>query len=215
MIIDCNCTTTTLPATGAKRCGENFGQIQILAFEKLSDKQSGLNAVSAIDVKANWASGMTATKVQLTPEVKGWEQSGGDAVNWGEDVDPDGIPMKVRDNPVQLNVTFRGAKESVMAKIEEMRCLAQMKDLGLYLFTTDSKILGVDNSTTLDSFPVEYISVAPRVIGVRDEPDSSVVSMYIPASYWRKMGSANCDKLTGTDTAAAGAWRGIDLLAVS
>ena len=214
MIIDCNCTTTTLPATGAKRCGENFGQIQLLAFEKLSDKQASLSTVSNIDVKANWTAAMTASKIQLTPEVKGWEQTGGDAVNWGEDVDPDGIPMKVRDNPIQLNVTFRGAKESVMAKIEEMRCLAQMKDLGLYLFTTDSKVLGVDN-TTLDSFPVEYISVALRVIGVRDEPDSSVVSMYIPAAYWRKMKGVACDKVASADTPAAGAWRGIDLLAVS
>lgn len=214
MIVDCNCTTTTLPATGAKRCGENFGQIQLLAFEKLSDKQASLSTVSNIDVKANWTAAMTAAKIQLTPEVKGWEQTGGDAVNWGEDVDPDGIPMKVRDNPIQLNVTFRGAKESVMAKIEEMRCLAQMKDLGLYLFTTDSKVLGVDN-TTLDSFPVEYISVAPRVIGVRDEPDSSVVSMYIPAAYWRNMKGVACDKVASADTPAAGAWRGIDLLAVS
>lgn len=207
----CDCTTTTLPATGATRCGENFGQVQILAFEKLSDKQSSLSTLTNIVVKANWTAGMTAAKVQLSPEVKGWEQAGGDAVTWGEDVDPDGMPTWVRDNPVQLTVTFRGAKQTVAEAIGNMRCLAQMNDLGVYLFTTDGKVLGVDN-TTLDSFPVQYINADPRGIGVRDEPDSNVVTLWIPAASWREMKGVALNKLAAqTD----GDWRGIDLLAVS
>ena len=215
-IVDCNCSNTSLPATGAARCGENFGQMQILAFEKKSDAQSGLSVLTAIKTKSNWTDGMTAAKVQLTPEIKGWEQSGGDAVNWGEDVDPLGMPMKVRDNPVQITVTFRGTKEAVMNKIEEMRCLAQMKDLGMYIFPTTNKVLGVDNTTTLDSFSVDYISVNPRVIGVRDEPDASSVVMYIPADEWRKMKAVELlGTGEGTTPDTTTPWRGIDLLPVT
>jgi len=189
-----------------------MGQVQVLAFEKLSDKQSGLSTLANVVIKANWEAGLTASKVQMTPEVKGWEQSGGDAVTWGEDVDPDGMPMKVRDNAVQINISFRGIKASVAAQIEAMRCLAQMKDLGVYLFNTAGDVLGVDNTTTLDSFPVEYLNVATRVIGMRDEPDNDVLTIYIPADKWRAMKKVALTELTST---ASGDWKGIDLLAVS
>jgi len=59
---------------------------------------------------------------------------------------------------------------------------------------------------------VNYLNVAPRVIGNRDEPDSDVMTLYIPADDWRNMKKVALAKLTTTD---AGNWKGIDLLAVS
>ena len=215
-IVDCNCTTTNLTKIESTRCGENMGQIQLLAFEKLSDKQASLSTLANIAVKTNWTAAMnngaTIGKIQITPEVKGWDQSGGDPVLWGEDVKANSMPEKVRDNPVQITVSFRGAKAAVASAINDLRCLATNGDLGVYLFPTDSYVIGVDNTTTLDSFPVGYSNMAPRVIGAKDEPDTDSFTFYIDANDWRKMKKVALDHTAGS---TAGAWRGIDLLAVS
>ena len=200
------------------RCGENMGQIQLGAFYQPSSCDAGLATLLATDAalqaKANWSAclnaGATVGSVQLTPEVKGWEQSGGDAVTWGEDVDPDGMPMKVRDNPVQVNITFRGAKAAINAQLDALRCLAQNKDLRLFLFNTAGEVIGQGSS--MKGFAVDYLNVAPRAIGMRDEPDSDVLTVYIPADEWRAMKKVACAYSTGT---TAGPWKGIDLLAIS
>jgi len=231
MIQDCSCSSANLTAVESTRCGENAGQLQLAAFYQKS-KLGASPAVAALDTlfasdtavgtKALWAaclntfSGGTLSTtgcVQLTPEVKGWEQSGGDAVNWGEDVDPDGMPVKVRDNPVQVNLTFRGAKMKVNAQLDALRCLAQNKDLCVVFFNTAGEAVVLDaGSSKSEGFDVNYLNVAPRVIGNRDEPDSDVMTLYIPADDWRNMKKVALAKLTTTD---AGNWKGIDLLAVS
>lgn len=227
MIIDCNCSTTSLPALGATRCGENMGQQQVLSFIKMSTltdtvgaSHVGVQAIhdlfasaAAVQAKDNWEA--AGANVQISPEVKGWEQSGGDAVTWGEDVDPDGMPMEVRKNPVQINVTFRGVKQSVVQKLNELKCLAQMKDLGLNIFNTAGEVIGASNGASTPvpyPFSVEYLSVEARVIGNRDEPDSVVLHMWITAEEWDKMVKVTCAYSSGTTAAP---WKGIDLLAVS
>ena len=218
MLQDCTCSSVSLGKVESTRCGENMGQIQLGAFYQPSSSDAGLATLLATDAalqaKANWTaclnSGATVGAVQLTPEVKGWEQSGGDAVTWGEDVDPDGMPMKVRDNPVQVNITFRGAKAAVNAQLDALRCLAQNKDLRLFLFNTAGEVIGQGSS--MKGFAVDYLNVAPRSIGMRDEPDSDVLTVYIPADEWRAMKKLACAYSTGT---TAGPWKGIDLLAIS
>ena len=223
MIEDCSCSNANLSKVESTRCGENMGQIQLAAFYQpsmltQSTPDTHLTALlasdAAVQAKNNWTACLngaaTTGSIQLTPEVKGWEQSGGDAVNWGEDVDPDGMPMKVRDNPVQLSITFRGAKAVVNAQIEALRCLAQMKDLRLFLFNTAGDVIG--QGSTIKGFAVNYLNVAPRNIGMRDEPDSDVMTVYIPADEWRAMKKLACAYSTGTTAAP---WKGIDLLVIS
>lgn len=200
------------------RCGENMGQIQLGAFYQPSSSNADLATLlasdAALQAKANWTAclnaGATVGAVQLTSEIKGWEQSGGDAVTWGEDVDPDGMPMKVRDNPIQVNITFRGAKAAINAQLDALRCLAQNKDLRLFLFNTAGEVIGQGSS--MKGFAVDYLNVAPRTIGLRDEPDSDVLTVYVPADEWRAMKKLACAYSTGTTAAP---WKGIDLLAIS
>ena len=218
MIQDCTCSSVSLTKVESTRCGENMGQIQLGAFYQPSSSNANLATLIASDdalqAKSNWSAclnaGATVGSVQLTPEVKGWEQSGGDAVTWGEDVDPDGMPMKVRDNPIQVNITFRGAKAAINAQLDALRCLAQNKDLRLFLFNTAGEVIGQGSS--MKGFAVDYLNVAPRSIGMRDEPDSDVLTVYIPADEWRAMKKVACAYSTGT---TAGPWKGIDLLAIS
>ena len=54
--------------------------------------------------------------------------------------------------------------------------------------------------------------MAPRTIGMRDEPDSDVMTVYVPACEWLAMKKVACAYSTGT---TAGPWKGIDLLAIS
>lgn len=218
MLQDCTCSSVSIGKVESTRCGENMGQIQLGAFYQPSSSNANLTTLLASDdalqAKNNWSAclnaGATVGSVQLTPEVKGWEQSGGDAVTWGEDVDPDGMPMKVRDNPIQVNITFRGAKAVVNAQLDALRCLAQNKDLRLFLFNTAGEVIGQGSS--MKGFAVDYLNVAPRTIGLRDEPDSDVLTVYIPADEWRSMKKLACAYSTGT---TAGPWKGIDLLAIS
>ena len=218
MLQDCTCSSVSLGKVESTRCGENMGQIQLGAFYQPSSSNANLATLlasdAALQAKNNWTAclnaGATVGSVQLTPEVKGWEQSGGDAVTWGEDVDPDGMPMKVRDNPIQVNITFRGAKAVVNAQLDALRCLAQNKDLRLFLFNTAGEVIGQGSS--MKGFAVDYLNVAPRTIGLRDEPDSDVLTVYIPADEWRAMKKLACAYSTGTTAAP---WKGLDLLAIS
>lgn len=218
MLQDCTCSSVSLGKVESTRCGENMGQIQLGAFYQPSSSNANLATLlasdAALQAKNNWTAclnaGATVGSVQLTPEVKGWEQSGGDAVTWGEDVDPDGMPMKVRDNPIQVNITFRGAKAVVNAQLDALRCLAQNKDLRLFLFNTAGEVIGQGSS--MKGFAVDYLNVAPRTIGLRDEPDSDVLTVYIPADEWRSMKKLACAYSTGTTAAP---WKGLDLLAIS
>ena len=218
MLQDCTCSSVSLGKVESTRCGENMGQIQLGAFYQPSSSNANLATLlasdAALQAKNNWTAclnaGATVGSVQLTPEVKGWEQSGGDAVTWGEDVDPDGMPMKVRDNPIQVNITFRGAKAVVNAQLDALRCLAQNKDLRLFLFNTAGEVIGQGSS--MNGFAVDYLNVAPRTIGLRDEPDSDVLTVYIPADEWRSMKKLACAYSTGTTAAP---WKGLDLLAIS
>ena len=220
MIQDCTCSSVSLTKVESTRSGENMGQIQLGAFYQPSSSNANLTTLLASDAalqdKKNWTAclnaGATVGSVQLTPEVKGWEQSGGDAVTWGEDVDPDGMPMKVRDNPIQINITFRGAKAAVNAQLEALRCLAQNNDLRLFLFNTAGEVIG--QGSTIQGFSVDYLNMAPRTIGMRDEPDSDVLTVYIPADDWRNMKKVACAHNTTTG-AVDGPWKGIDLLAIS
>jgi hypothetical protein len=118
--------------------------------------------------------------------------------------------MKVRDNPIQVNITFRGAKAAINAQLDALRCLAQNKDLRLFLFNTAGEVIGQGSS--MKGFAVDYLNVAPRTIGLRDEPDSDVLTVYIPADEWRAMKKLACAYSTGTTAAP---WKGIDLLAIS
>ena len=223
MLQDCTCSSVSLGKVESTRCGENMGQIQLGAFYQPSmltqtTPDANLTALlasdAAVQAKANWTACLngaaTTGPIQLTPEVKGWEQSGGDAVTWGEDVDPDGMPTKVRDNPIQINITFRGAKAAVNAQLDALRCLAQNNDLRLFLFNTAGEVIG--QGSTIKGFAVDYLNMAPRTIGMRDEPDSDVLTVYIPADEWRAMKKLACAYSTGT---TAGPWKGIDLLAIS
>ena len=217
----CTCNNVGLTAVESKRCGENIGQVQILAFENIYDKESGLSTLANIIVKSKWTAALnqydaqthalsSTGKIQMSPEVKGWEQAGGDPILWGEDVKANRMPEKVDDNPVQITVNFRGIKQEVARAIDALKCAAIAGNLGVYMFNTSGDVIGVDGTTTLDSFPVGYSNIAPRNL-VKDEPDNNAFTFYIERRFWDMMKKV---ALTKTEPSTDGAWRGIDLLAV-
>lgn len=213
MLQDCTCSSNTLGKIDSQRCGENMGRVQLLAFEDVTNKETDLSLLANIIVKTKWSaalnSGATVGKIQLSPEVKGWDQAGGDPILWGEDEKPNRMPEKVDDNPVQITVNFRGIKQEVANAISTLRCLAQNGKLGIYMFNVEGDVIGMDGTTTLDSFPVGYSNIAPRTF-TKNEPDTNAFTFYIERKHWDMMKAV---ALTKTDPNTTANWRGIDLLA--
>lgn len=209
--LTCDCATANLPAIGATRCGVNFGMIEVMAFVKLSDQQADLSLLANVVDKTKWTAGQTAGKVQMSPMVKGWTPGGGDPVNVEEDTDPDGMGRVIRVNPVTAEVLFRGIKPAQADQMEKLQCLAELRDLGVYLFTPDGRVIGVDKTTSVEPIPVGYQYMAPRQFGNRDEFDSNTMTLKFDAEYMNDLTAVTLAYGTsGSETY----WKGIDLLAV-
>lgn len=207
----CDCAAAALPAIGATRCGMNIGMVEIAAFVKMSDPAEDLSLLANVVDKTKWTAAQTANKVQLTPPIKGWTSGGGDPVNVEEDTDADGMGRVIRVNPVTAEVMFRGIKPAQAAQMEKLQCLAEMRDLGVYLFTPDGRVVGVDNTTTLEPIPVGYAFMPPRQFGNRDEFDSNTLTLKFDAEYMNRLAAVTLAYGTqGSETY----WKGMDLLAV-
>ena len=180
-----------------------------MAFVKLSDQAADLSLLANIVDKTDWTAAQTATKVQMSPMVKGWTPGGGDAVNVEEDTDPDAMGRVIRANPVTAEVLFKGIKPAQADKMEQLQCLAELRDLGVYLFTPDGRVIGIDKTTSVEPIPVGYAYMSPRTFGQRDDFDSNTLMLKFDAEY---MNDLTAVTLAYGNPAVY--WKGIDLLAV-
>lgn len=206
----CDCTANAaLPVIGAKRCGVNFGQLQVLGFVKIGDEpkvsDASLLLKTNVSVKANWEAALAedTPKVVLSPVLYNPTVEAGDARTWGGDnATPDGVEFQVGANASTLTAELRNVDPKVAAAMKELRCMAENGQLGMVMFDSDDEVIGNDGETKLEVIPVRSLFVSDRVMGNLTEPDYHNLTIGL-APDWS-------DKLT----AVALEWRGMDLLSV-
>jgi len=221
MSITCECgAALSLPNIQATRCGVDHGEIQAMAFVKLSDMPTVGSGGTATDFrlktnlkdKSVWQDLLSADtpKVTISPEIFGVSTNSGDETTWTGN---DGVEMHVETNPSEITGEFRFGNAEQMKAIRDMRCLAQNRDLGVYLFDGNGNVIGQDCTVAtggdgISPIPVRSIFVGDISFQGRQEPDFYSLSMKLDGEYSHSLAQQQLCKNGEADMN----WRGVDLI---
>lgn len=184
-MVQCSCpaapSLTTIPAF---TCGENFGQIQKLAFQRLYDANGNLNSFTEAEIKAltNWTSKMTVTspadlntKIVVTPFVEAPTQEGGDAITFGGGNETlGGVEETVGRSGSTITFALRKFPQSIIKALKALQCET---NLGVFLFSENGAIEAIKGGTTeaptYSPIPIRSLFVGDKIHGGLEEPDSN------------------------------------------
>ena len=205
MSLICQCPAaaaiTTIPAV---TCPENFGQIQKVAFQRLTKADGTKNSFTSsasILLLASWTAQMAAAdggKIVVSPYVNAPADSGGDARRTGGGNDDlGGMSQVLGGNPVQFDGSFRSIPQAVIKVMKELMCEAQAGNLGVFLFDENGKIEAIQDQTTATTYypiPIRSLFIGSKIHGNFDAKDSNAISWMYPDNY-----SDNLAIVTPTD----------------
>lgn len=193
MSLICQCpAAAALETIPAVNCPENFGQIQKVAFQRLTKADGTKNSFSStasILLKASWTALLAAndgSKVVVSPYINAPADSGGDArMTSGGNDDLGGIPEVLGGEPVQFTGSIRAVPQSVIKAMKSLSCEANSGNLGVYLFDENGKIEAIKGETDGQYFPIPIraLFVGSKVHGNYDAKDSNVISWYYMDNY--------------------------------
>lgn len=189
----CKCPLgTALPDIPKFTCGESFGQIQKLAFQRLSDADgtvSKFTSEKAITKKASWDTFMAAaddTKIVVTPFLNAPATDGGDARTYGGGNESlGGIEEVIGANPTTFSAVFRRVPQETIAAMKELVCESQAHNLGVYLIDENGAVGAIKGETEGDytPIPVECLFIGDKQLGGFEAPDSNAISFSFKPNY--------------------------------
>lgn len=179
----CKCPLgTTLPDIPKFTCGESFGQIQKLAFQRLKGTSGTANKFTAdkeITKKASWDTLLAATddtKIVVTPFLNAPSAEAGAARTFGGGNDSlGGIEEVVGAEPTPFTAVFRRLPQSIVKAMKELVCESQAHNLGVYLIDENGAVGALAGETEGDysAIPVESLFIGDKTLGGFDAPDSN------------------------------------------
>lgn len=185
MSVVCSCPAaaalTTIPGL---TCGENFGQIQKLAFQRIYSAGSTRNTMSETDIKtlSAWQDLMTdpdpeGAKVVVTPYVEAPTQEGGDPITFGGGNDTlGGAEEIVGRDASTITFALRKYPQEIIKAIKALQCETQ---LGVWLISEHGQIEGTLVSGTPGTngvyapIPIRSLFVGDKIHGGLEAPDSN------------------------------------------
>ena len=173
-------------------CPENFGQIQKVAFQRLTKADGTKNSftsTASILLKASWTALLSAadgSKVVVSPYINAPADSGGDArLSSGGNDDLGGIAEVLGGEPVQFTGSLRSMPQSVIKALKTLACEANAGNLGVFLFDENGRIEAIEGETdgTYYPIPVRGFFVGSKIHGNFDAKDSNVIQWSYPDNY--------------------------------
>lgn len=193
MALSCACpAAAALPNIPKFECSEGFGQIQKIAFQRLStsDGVNKFDSTNAIETLASWTSLLTAvdsTKIVISPFVENPTQDGGDARTYGGGNDTlGGMSKIIGSEPTTLTVQLRDVPQNVIKELKKLMCEAQNGNLGAYLFDDNGRIEAIQDETTATThypIPIRALFVGDKIHGGLENPDSNTMSFQFAPNY--------------------------------
>lgn len=181
----CKCPLgTALPDIPKFTCGESFGQIQKLAFQRLRGTAGTANKFTAekpIAKKASWDALLTAmddTKIVVTPFLNAPTAEAGAARTFGGGNDSlGGIEEVVGSEPTPFTAVFRRLPQNIVKAMKELVCESQAHNLGVYLIDENGAVGALSGETDGDymPIPVESLFIGDKTLGGFDAPDSNAI----------------------------------------
>lgn len=182
----CKCPLgTALPDIPKVTCGETFGQIQKLAFQRLTSTTGVANKFAKTDSditkKASWDKFIAATddtKIVVSPFLNAPTAEAGAARTFGGGNDSlGGIEEIVGSEPTPFTAVFRRLPQNVVKALKELVCEAQGHNLGVYLIDENGAVGAVAGTTDGDysPIPIESLFIGDKTLGGFEAPDSNAI----------------------------------------
>ena len=186
MAIVCSCPAgTTLTTIPAVTCAENFGQIQKVAFQRLttSGDKNSFTSSNSILLLASWTAlkaSTTGTKIVISPYISAPTTEGGDAITeGGGNESVGGISTVVGRNGVNFTSNMKGVPQSTIKIMKELQCEAMAGNLGVYLFNENGQIGAIQDATTVTTYypiPVRSLFVGDKIFGGLEAQDTNALN---------------------------------------
>lgn len=185
MALTCSCpAATSLTAIPAVQCAENFGQIQKVAFQRLTDgtTKNGFNTTNKITALASWTAAMallTGGKIVISPYIQAPTSEAGAARTFGGGNDTlGGIEEIIGAEPTTFSAVLRGVPQSTIKVMKELMCEAKAGNLGVYLFDENGKIECIKGTGADDWYPIPIraLFISDKTHGGLEAPDSNNIS---------------------------------------
>ena len=184
MLCTCPAATalTTIPAV---TCAESFGQIQKVAFQRLtaSGAKNKFDSTASILLKASWSALLTAndsTKIVVSPYIQAPTAEAGEARTFGGGNETlGGIEEVIGRNPTPFTGVLRKMPQSVIKIMKELQCESYSDNLGVYLFDENGAIGAIQDGTTPTTYypiPVRSLFIGDKTLGGLEAPDSNSIS---------------------------------------
>lgn len=184
MLCTCPAATalTTIPAV---TCAESFGQIQKVAFQRLtaSGAKNKFDSLASILLKASWSALLTAndsTKIVVSPYIQAPTAEAGEARTFGGGNETlGGVEEVIGRNPTPFSGVLRKMPQSVIKIMKELQCESYSDNLGVYLFDENGAIGAIQDGTTPTTYypiPVRSLFIGDKTLGGLEAPDSNAIS---------------------------------------
>lgn len=194
MSLVCQCPAaaalTTIPAV---TCGENFGQIQKVAFQRLYQADGTRNSFTTtndIKLKASWTALMAAaagTKIVVSPYIEAPTSEPGAARTFGGGNETlGGIEEVLGPEPTPFSAVLRRMPQNVIKIMKELSCESNTGNLGVYLFNDSGQIEALQDpsvETTFYPIPIRSFFVSDKGHGGLESPDANNISWQFAPNY--------------------------------
>lgn len=205
----CTCpAATALTTITAVTCPENFGQIQKVAFQRLtaSGVKNSFTTTNDIKLLASWTTFKAAadsTKIVVSPYINAPTVEAGEARTFGGGNDTlGGVEEILGANPTAFSAVLRKMPAATIRDLKKLMCEADAGNLGVYLFDENGHIGAlVDPSvaTTFYPIPVRSLFVGDKTLGGFEAPDTNAISWsFLPdwSDYLTKIAPTDFNPLT-------------------
>lgn len=190
----CKCpASTALTSIPAVTCTESFGQIQKVAFQRLTSTGTTKNSFTTtneIEKLASWTAFTSAndgTKIVVSPYLNApTSEAGGARTFGGGNESLGGIEEIIGREPTTFTAVFRKMPQSVIKALKELQCEAEAGNLGVYLFDENGAIEAIQDETTATTFypiPIRSFFVSDKTHGGLEAPDSNNVQWSFLPNY--------------------------------
>lgn len=189
----CKCpASTALTTIPAVTCTESFGQIQKVAFQRLtsSGTKNSFTSANAITALANWSTFLSAndsTKIVVSPYIQAPTSEAGEARTFGGGNDTlGGVEEIVGRNPTSFTAVLRRIPQSTIKILKELQCESWADNLGVYLFDDNGNIEALQDPNTATTYypiPIRALFISDKTHGGLEAPDSNNIQWTFLPNY--------------------------------
>lgn len=193
MSLTCQCPqASALTDIPSVPCSESFGQIQKVAFQRLTKADGTKNAFTttgAITALASWTPKLTAddgTKIVVSPYIYApTSEAGAPRTFGGGNESLGGIEEIIGSEPTSFNAVLRRLPQSVIKAMKTLMCDSEAGNLGVFLFDENGNIEAIKGETEGEYFPIPIRSlfIGDKAHGGFEAPDSNAIQWSFLPNY--------------------------------